>query len=386
VAGTAARSVDLGSAQLPPGRRAEIVLAVHVRAGADDAAVPSGALLGRASVVVHEVADAFGGEVVAVLGERVLAVFPLDQAVDAITAGVEIQRDATRSGGGEHAWSCAVCLVAGDAADDPAFERIRIRPVGAAADRAVLRAVGAQAGAVVVDETTALAAARRRKRSSTPAEADQPDAIGSTLGWSLGEQRLLLDGDQPMSSYEIDFEAHTAARAARVAVSTSSGTRGGRGPRGNQGGRRGRGAGREGRSGGGLRRRPWSQGRVFCWFSDRGRGVITSTTGQEFYVDRRFLAVGSELAAGDRVYFVPRDPVARGRNPVAGAVLGEGARLEVRIERAGEDGSALALVSDSNGTDQVLPVDTSPVGPVAAGEWLLVRITGRDTGPVGVPV
>lgn len=135
-----------------------------------------------------------------------------------------------------------------------------------------------------------------------------------------------------------------------------------------------------------LRRRPWSEGRVFCWFSDRGRGVITSTTGQEFYVDRRFLAVGSELAAGDRVFFVPRDPVARGRNPVAGAVPGDGARLEVRIERPGEgDTSALAVVSDSNGTDQVLPLDVASVGPVAAGEWLLVRITARDGRPVGSP-
>jgi hypothetical protein len=70
---------------------------------------------------------------------------------------------------------------------------------------------------------------------------------------------------------------------------------------------------------------------------------------------------------------------------VAGAVLGDGARIEVRIERPSDDGAALAVVSDSNGTDQVLPLDVSSVGPVATGEWLLVRIAGREGGPLGDP-
>ena len=86
------------------------------------------------------------------------------------------------------------------------------------------------------------------------------------------------------------------------------------------------------------------------------------------------------------MFFVPRDPVARGRNPVAGAVLADSARLEVRIERSSEDGAALALVSDSNGTDQVLPLDVSSVGPVSPGEWLLVRVAGKEGGPIGRPV
>jgi hypothetical protein len=293
-----------------------------------------------------------------------------------------------------------VCLMSGDVVDNPAFERIGVHAVGAVVDRALAVSRATAAGSVVADELTALPAARppRAAEPAVPAAAnggaDDPAAVVSaTPPWTLGATRVLLEqSDAPLAGYEIVFDAHTATRSARVSVSTSAGTRAGsRGPRPAPANRRGRGGPPRGQarppaSAASLRRRPWSEGRVFCWFSDRGRGVITSTTGQEFYVDRRFLAVGSELSAGDRVFFVPRDPVARGRNPVAGAVLADSARLEVRIERSSEDGAALALVSDSNGTDQVLPLDVTSVGPVSPGEWLLVRVAGKERGPIGRPV
>jgi hypothetical protein len=389
------------------GERRQIVMVANVldaTGRTDAAAAGSRDVFGRAVVDVHEVSEAFGGETIAVLGTHVVTAFPYDQAADAVTAAVEIQRDAARSAGGSQRWSCAVCLVAGDVIDHPAFERIGVHPVGPVVERALQLSRRATPGSVVADERTALPAAgrggARADADRTPgsggagappasAGATGDAAIGSSTAWTLGPNRVLLDqGDEPVACYEIVFDAHTSARAARASVSTSAGA--GRGPRPAPGNRRARpgGAPREGRNLAAMRRRPWSEGRVFCWFSDRGRGVITSTTGQEFYVDRRFLAVGSELAAGDHVYFVPRDPVARGRNPVAGAVLGDGARLEVRIETPGEgDGSALAVVSDSNGTDQILPLDVSSLGPVATGEWLLVRIDRQGGGgPVGGPV
>ena len=60
---------------------------------------------------------------------------------------------------------------------------------------------------------------------------------------------------------------------------------------------------------------------------------------------------------GGTVFFVPRDPVARGRNPVAGAVLVEGAQLEARIEHVDERGFGFAQLGDTNGTQQLLLVD-----------------------------
>jgi hypothetical protein len=378
--------VDAGAAP-GPGSRRQIVLVASVldppRPEEVAARETSGDVLGHAVVDVHEVSEAFGGETIAVLGHQVVAAFPYDHAADAVSAAVEIQRDAARSAAAGHEWSCTVCVVAGEVVDDPVFERIGVQPVGAVVSRALQLSRSTSPGSVVTDELTALPAAGPAGDGGAaapppPAETDSSEGavVSTTPPWTLGE---------------IVFDANTATRSARVAVSTSAGNRSGtRGQRGAPANRRGRSqpARRESRpvTSQSLRRRPWSEGRVFCWFSDRGRGVITSTTGQEFYVDRRFLAVGSELSAGDRVYFVPRDPVARGRNPVAGSVLADGARLEVRIERASDEGAALAVVSDSNGTDQVLPLDTASVGPVTTGEWLLVKVAGREGGPVGRPV
>src|SRR6185503_19781471 len=108
----------------------------------------------HAVVDVHEVSEAFGGETVAVLGSRVVATFPLDQAADAVAAAVEIQRDAARSAASTHRWSCAVGLVAGEVVDHPAFERIGVQPVGSVVDRVLMLSSCAAPSAVLVDERT----------------------------------------------------------------------------------------------------------------------------------------------------------------------------------------------------------------------------------------
>jgi hypothetical protein len=413
-AALSARRIGVDPASPPPrprrpGDRSQVVVVVNLldETGSDalrgDELTAAGTtarseVFGRAVVDVHEVSEAFGGETVAVLGSRVVATFPFHRAADAVAAAVEMQRDATRSASGPHRWSCAVGVVAGEVIDHPAFSRLGLRAVAPVVDRALLVSRSAAPGTVLVDERTASPAAsagavtdRSERSSETPdaAGAEGQAVVGAPSSWTVGSTREIRgESGEIIACHEIDFDAHAPTSATRVSVSTSSNP-GRSEPRAARStGRRSRPANRpEGRvvSEAALRRRPWSEGRVFCWFSDRGRGVITSTTGQEFYVDRRFLAVGSELAAGDHVYFVPRDPVARGRNPVAGAVLHGEARMEVRIETQAEDGTALAVVSDSNGTDQVLPVDVSAVGTVAVGEWLRVRIAGRDGGPVGEP-
>jgi hypothetical protein len=363
----------------PAANRRQVVLVAHVLEGptpASAAATPE--LFRRAVVDVHQVSEAFGGETVAVLGNRVVAAFPYDQAAHAVDAAVEIQRDAARSATGRLHWSCSVSLVAGEVLDDPVFEDIGVPPVAPAVDRALLLSGRVPMGSVVVDEPTTTGAG---------ADGDE-DAAAGRSAWSLKPNALLLGhDDDTVTCYEILFDPHAEGGPARPRPPRPGARR--RPARRSDGDRRARPrpeAPRPAPTLEALRRRPWAEGGVFCWFVDRGRGVITSANGQEFYVDRRFQVVAGELAAGDRVFFVPRDPVARGRNPVAGAVLTEGTRLEVRIDRAEPGEPALALLSDHNGTDQPLVVDVRAVGPVTAGDWLRVRVERGPDGPVGVPV
>jgi hypothetical protein len=363
----------------PATNRRQVVLVAHVLEGPTPAsAADTPELFRRAVVDVHQVSEAFGGETVAVLGNRVVAAFPYDQAAHAVDAAVEIQRDAARSAAGRLHWSCSVSLVAGDVLDDPVFEDIGVQPVAPAVDRALELSGRVPVGSVVVDEPTTT--------GTGGAEIDGGPA--GRPAWSLGPNVLLIgQDDDAVTCYEIVFDPHAEGGPARPRP-PRPGTRR-RPARRSDGDRRARprpDAARPAPTLDALRRRPWADGGVFCWFVDRGRGVITSANGQEFYVDRRFLVVAGELAAGDRVFFVPRDPVARGRNPVAGAVLAEGARLEVRIDRAEPGEPPLAQLSDHNGTDQPLVVDVRAVGPVAAGDWLRVRIERGPDGPVGVPV
>jgi hypothetical protein len=135
--------------------------------------------------------------------------------------------------------------------------------------------------------------------------------------------------------------------------------------------------------------RAWSRGEVRCWFPNRGRGVIGSSTTQEFYVDRRFLAVPSTIDAGDSVYFVPRDAVGGGRNPAASAVLVVGAEVEVRVDEVDERGFGVSELKDPAGTRALLLLDLAGArGAVSVepGDWLLVRIRASEHGPVGEPL
>ena len=151
----------------PPGHRRQIVLVANVLdpPGPEEVAAraPSGDVLGHAVVDVHEVSEAFGAETIAVLGHQVVAAFPYDHAADAVTAAVEIQRDAVRSATEGRPWACAVCIVAGDVVDNPAFERIGVHPVGTVVDRALEVSRSTASGAVVADDSRPC---RRRARSA----------------------------------------------------------------------------------------------------------------------------------------------------------------------------------------------------------------------------
>jgi len=345
-----------------------------------DVRVADGATIRPGTAAVRSVVEDFGGSVAAALGTRVVGVFPGDRVSDAVGAAVTVQRRAAsaRAGAsddGRGDWHAAVSVAMGPRLRADGYADLALTPVGPAIDRALDLCRGGLDESVVTDDVAAGLIAK-----VAPSEA-------ATRVWSLGERRVLVgEGTSSMTCRQIEYqpvdgtdpEPSIEALVGRGAGTTATKAR--------HTGARGSIPTAPGPVNPLARRRAWSSGRVCCWFNDRGRGVIASSTGQEFYVDRRFLVVSGDLVTGQTVFFVPRDPVARGRNPVAGAVLVAGTQLEARIEHVDDRGFGFAQLGDANGTRQLLLLDLTTCGPIARGDWLLVQVERGDHGPVARPV
>jgi hypothetical protein len=361
----------------PRTETAEAVLVVDLRVAAGDN-------LSTGASAVRRLVEEFGGAVVAALGRRVVGVFPAERVHDAIGAGVAVQRKAAASAtntspGGARSdrakgWNATVSVAVGPRPRADSYDGLGFTPVGPGVDVAIeLCRRGLDASVLADDE------AAGRVGAEPPVDADR-------RGWALGERRLLVgDGERDYSCREISFDLDGRDPEPSIEALVLRGLGAPKAPSSDRRGAPATGPTDDGAAAPG-RRRAWSSGRVCCWFSDRGRGVIASTTGQEFYVDRRFLVVSGELDTGRTVFFVPRDPVARGRNPVAGAVLVEGAEIEARIEHVDERGFGFAQLGDTNGTRQLLLIDLTGYARIGLGDWLLLAVERADHGPIGRPV
>ncbi len=431
----AAGAVD----QVADGRQVAMVIAVHDahrrHHDVDDQWI---AALSEAMVAIHAVIDAAGGVPVAVLGDRMISSFTADRVDGAIGAAITIHRRSATGAASSAAWSCSIGLAAGEAHDGIAIEGLPIPTVGGVVDRALQLCALTQPGAILADDRT------------TDLALGGPGAAGDGAGraWSTGTSRVVLGpGAEPMECWDLSFDRgdvdlrterrrRVEPRARRADQPGESDLSGENRPAGQahpigarpRSGERSAPTARMTPAGGtdateeqmrlarerrrnGLdiepvrarlaafdeggpaedrpplgSRRTWSAGHVVCWFEDRGRGVIAAATGQEFYVDRRFLIAGQPLARDGKVFFVPRDPIARGRNPIAGAVLVEGSTVEVRIAHIDDRGFGFAEVADNNQTRQLLLLDlTGLTDEIAVGDWLLVVVRAHTRGPVGLP-
>jgi hypothetical protein len=118
--------------------------------------------------------------------------------------------------------------------------------------------------------------------------------------------------------------------------------------------------------------------------------VIAASSGTEYYVDRRYVVAGRRLTVGDEVFFVAREPLARGRNPLAADVVLSGERLEVRVDHVDDAGLGFAVVLDPAGSRQVLMLDLETRNEVSTGDWVEVEVTSgahaNAIGPIGVPL
>lgn len=408
----------------------EVVMVVDVRDPRTGDPVRTSAAQGErvdaAVRAAHDVVRAHGGRTVALLGTRLVGSFP-DGAVEAgLDAAVDLQRRSAAPAGGS-SWACSIGLATGPD-NQVAPAALDIPLVGGAVDRALLLAAWSSAGAVLADDRTIATAQRGHTYDVPPveggadrappdpgaADAPRPDPARGSSGdptgprsgprWSLGANHVLVGHErEPVEYWELSFSfEEPAARDGRrsasgrvlavpsradvrerldaldparpVAASVTAPPR--------------RADVRITTRSDPSRARAWSRGEVRCWFANRGRGVIGSSTTQEFYVDRRFLAVPAAIAQGDSVFFVPRDAVGGGRNPAASAVLVVGSEVEVRVDRVDPRGFGVAELRDPAGTRATLVVELGPSGAlgVEPGDWLLVRIRAAEHGPVGEPV
>ncbi len=412
-------------------------------------ALATNAQVGRVDAAVreaHAVVAAHGGRTVALLGTRLVGTFPEGSIVAGLDAAVDLQQ---RSAAPAASWACSIGLATGPDNHQVDSASLGIALVGGAVDRALLLASWSAAGSVVADDRT-IASAQRSDPGAVgaidladPADPAGPGAPGDADGagagqrrestaplgadgasrgvrgvrpevsrWSLGPSHVLVGHErEPVEYWELQFPRpgdEPTVGAPRFEPSAGAPTAGpspaapptrldvrarldALDPTRPVGSSRpgGRPAARAEGPAEARAPRVWSRGEVRCWFPSRGRGVIGSATTQEFYVDRRFLAVPSTIDSGDRVFFVPRDAIGGGRNPAASAVLVVGAEVEVRVDEIDERGFGVSLLKDPAGTRARLVLDLrGSNGPVAAepGDWLLVRIRASEHGPVGEPL
>jgi len=367
---------------------------------------------GAAVVDAIRTVEAYDGEVVAVLGTRIVASFPIDRVASGFEAAITLHRRAATVAESAGGWLCSVGIATGDVIDGGALAGLNVPLVGGVIDRALMLCSWAQAGAMLADERSVMPALVETEPDDRKASGHRADR-----SWSLGANRMLVGNENDtVEFWDVVFDrtgscdlprpsgsspARPDAKARPARSDRAPGTERDRSPRRSVTQRaaaldparariaelddpRVSASARRAALG---PRRTWSNGNVCCWFGDRGRGVIASDTGQEFYVDRRFLVTGVALPTDANVFFVPRDPMSSGRNPVAGAVLIEGARIEVRVEHVDERGFGFAEIADAQGTKQLVMLDLSAdAGEVQAGDWLLVEVRRHENSPIAVPV
>jgi cold shock CspA family protein len=242
-----------------------------------------------------------GGRLSRMLETGWLAVFQPDDASDALQAAIELQQELQSDRELDRA---GILASIGVAAGDVYFID-EVGPFGGAAALARALSNAANVGAILADsESVGLAnAASLRSRA------------GDALGWRrldyLGDEQLLPLGVNRSYRY---VELYWMGRPFGLRPSEVSH----------------------------LARRlsllptplaeSWSAGTVQRWDDERGHGFISTGEGEFFYTDDRFV-VGEGLVSGKRAWFQRRNPLVRGKNPLAVCVIFEGLEVDVEARR-----------------------------------------------------
>jgi class 3 adenylate cyclase/cold shock CspA family protein len=325
-----------------------------------------------------------GGTVVKYLGDGILAVFDGDHAAEAICAAIQIQ-EMLHSENAE--LIVADCLASVGIATGRVVEYEApsggLDYVGSVVDLAARLCASGNPQAIWVDSATVAAAIMTRVSSK----------IGRVHGFTSDdylsdEWRVKVKGfAKPVRYREVIW--HTSPFGARNETVDRISERPGTTPLGQPG--------KDG-PGGIAAQSPTPldelrEGVVRRWDTTRGQGFITTPADGDYYIDRRFVANGDNLAEGRTVRFAPHSPITPdGSRPVAACAVQEGHLVRGTFHRIlPHKGFGFVDVVDQLGNRQALFVHLGPrASEFRTGHHVIVEavrnykgISGRLTEEAG---
>ncbi|MGW8764877.1 adenylate/guanylate cyclase domain-containing protein [Streptomyces sp. NPDC055815] len=293
-----------------------------------------------------------GGTVVKYLGDGILAVFDGDHAAEAICAAIRIQEMLRAENAEQIVTDClaSVGIATGRVVEYQAPAG-GLDYVGSVVDLAARLCAAGNPQAIWVDSATVAAAIMTRVTSE----------VGRVHGFSSDdylsdEWKVELKGfPKPIRYREVIW--HTKPFGARNETVDQISERPGA-----HADRHGYPA-HAGPAAGPVRQpapvaEELREGVVKRWDPVRGQGFIATLAEGDYYIDRRFVANGEDLAEGHNVRFVPRPPFkADGSCPVAGCAVQEGHVVRGVFQRVlAHKGYGFVDVLDQMGNRQSLYV------------------------------
>jgi class 3 adenylate cyclase/cold shock CspA family protein len=321
--------------------------------------------------LVGSVVAEYGGNLVKYVGDGALAVFGENEATHAINAAIALLeriRDENRKRLVK--FSCSIGIASGEARE---FEVVQGAKdyIGSTVDRAFRLCGAANANAVFVDSETTAAANMNRVTSQ----------VGAALNRKTGEyqgpsQLITLKGfASPVSYYEIWWDRDRYGVSAQFVTGSTkkdSDERPATAVVGDQARLEESGTGSD-----------WLIGRVKEWRSDQGFGFIGAGD-EDFYFNAGYLfSAGSKPVEGDRVVFLPLDPLAAGKSRRASKLFIVGERIVGRIEKIAARGFGFAAVQGQRGMSHQLFVLLRDLPDAREGDEIEVTIAHNERGPVG---
>ena len=295
------------------------------------------------------------GQIVKYLGDGAMAVFPDDNAADAINWAIKVQEGLAEARGDKTiGCACSVGIAYGDVVEFDKADSdgvIRKDYIGTVVDRAFRLCSAANANAVFVDLDTITAAAMNRVQSKVGATAPKRKAAE----YQGAVESVRAKGfPKPIEYHEILW--HTSRFSVRPATATNLSRQEPAVETVNASPELKRESGTES---------PWRLGRVSMWNSAKAFGFVRLDE-EDFYFNAPLLFRGDKpVARGDEVWFIPTD--ASQKNRLAKHVVKLGAFLEGKLDRVHDKGFGFVHCKTDDGELYRIFVFLGQTGPWQPG-------------------
>lgn len=122
-------------------------------------------------------------------------------------------------------------------------------------------------------------------------------------------------------------------------------------------------------------------GTVRKW-NESGNGFIYASDDEFFYTDRRFVVDNANLSVGERVHFLPRDPLQAGKNRVAACVVRHGQLYQGKISQIIGQKYGFWQLFDSMGNlwSMFVSLGANEAG-ISVGNQVVCKIVENEKGP-----